>query len=506
MININLATGIYPTGQFPLDAKLYVLTLAELGDLGPSNNKAFAYYSGMKVFCLETRESYIWKTAQYFAPGGNSSPLLAEPPVTQSFTYPAGSVANGVDYSNRAYAFFLYRTAQVRQNTIDLSYLTSQNLILNGSVLWIELMEFRSTVITYRWDRTIFQAPVDPSIILQNLPTVPGDKKVYVFAIDKILNQVIVVEGIAGPNAFEPNVDFARQIRINAVTVQEGQLSPQGLSSFIIYDEYLGQPNEYDGTNATLGTPLAFDYNNDSYSGSLCCAFKSPDDFDAFRFTGPSKLYSSFDSISFYIKNANIDPSTPYYVQLSFKEALTGNLLGVEKVYSGNNGFDFNNPDWHLVNVPKNTFEDFSSVDSEYVIIEICLVRATVTKMKNSLVLIDRIMVNSGIENTQTPGSWLSLTDTFETSYNNKKGFISRTRNEQNGLELVSPVLVPINGCMVRKPNLLTSDLNILEVGDEVYFKKITNGGDPVTLIGHTYDGGDEQLFENYTQNQSIEI
>jgi len=48
------------------------------------------------------------------------------------------------------------------------------------------------------------------------------------------------------------------------------------------------------------------------------------------------------------------------------------------------------------------------------------------------------------------------------------------------------------------------TDLENLEVGDEVYFKKITNGGDPVTLVGHTYDGGDEELEASYTQNQAI--
>lgn len=46
----------------------------------------------------------------------------------------------------------------------------------------------------------------------------------------------------------------------------------------------------------------------------------------------------------------------------------------------------------------------------------------------------------------------------------------------------------------------------VLEINDIVFFKKITNLSDPLTLIGQTYDGGDDQLRANYTQNQSIDI
>jgi len=53
------------------------------------------------------------------------------------------------------------------------------------------------------------------------------------------------------------------------------------------------------------------------------------------------------------------------------------------------------------------------------------------------------------------------------------------------------------------------TDLTALEINDEVYFRKITNAGDPLTLMGQTWDGGDaaaEQLRVNYTQNQAIDI
>jgi hypothetical protein len=62
-----------------------------------------------------------------------------------------------------------------------------------------------------------------------------------------------------------------------------------------------------------------------------------------------------------------------------------------------------------------------------------------------------------------------------------------------------------INGYYLSK-GVGNVDLNALEVGDEVYYKKIDNNGDPITLVGHTYNGPDEDLESSYTQNQSISI
>lgn len=48
------------------------------------------------------------------------------------------------------------------------------------------------------------------------------------------------------------------------------------------------------------------------------------------------------------------------------------------------------------------------------------------------------------------------------------------------------------------------TDIENLEANDVVYFKPITNSGDPLTLLGYTYDGGNDQLEASYTQNQAI--
>jgi len=61
-----------------------------------------------------------------------------------------------------------------------------------------------------------------------------------------------------------------------------------------------------------------------------------------------------------------------------------------------------------------------------------------------------------------------------------------------------------IEGSWVEKDIANVSE-TVLEVGDLVYFKKISNGTDPLTLVGQTYDGGDKQLRASYTQTQAID-
>ena len=92
-----IPTGLIVPTQIPLDVKSHVSTIAELIDLGANNFKAFMYYKGLKVFCIENNNTYVWKES-----AGLTGGLL-----TNDFTYPDGIVCFGVDYSLKAYNFFL---------------------------------------------------------------------------------------------------------------------------------------------------------------------------------------------------------------------------------------------------------------------------------------------------------------------------------------------------------------------------------------------------------------
>lgn len=98
--SINLATSITVSSQLPLDGKAYFPTLSSMADLGESDYKAFIYQDSLVVECVENKEQYIWRER------------LAEDTeeiITGNYTYPAGAISNGFDYSGKIYNFFLYK-------------------------------------------------------------------------------------------------------------------------------------------------------------------------------------------------------------------------------------------------------------------------------------------------------------------------------------------------------------------------------------------------------------
>lgn len=100
MGNIDLSTGIVTIKQIPLDAKLFVKTLAELSSLGLNSNLAYKYYEKMVVFCAETDLYYQWREERSVGEVGGV--------VSPSFTYPNGISTDGVDYGLRTFNLFLF--------------------------------------------------------------------------------------------------------------------------------------------------------------------------------------------------------------------------------------------------------------------------------------------------------------------------------------------------------------------------------------------------------------
>lgn len=120
-MSLPIMNSLLVNSQLPLDDKTYKVTLAALKDLGTSNQKAFIYYEGMEVYCNENRQKYTWKEVTAEDPAG----LLATP-----FTYPSGSITNGIDYSGRKFNFIPSTLQTAKQ--VD-SKIAAANLITGGT-------------------------------------------------------------------------------------------------------------------------------------------------------------------------------------------------------------------------------------------------------------------------------------------------------------------------------------------------------------------------------------
>lgn len=65
---------------------------------------------------------------------------------------------------------------------------------------------------------------------------------------------------------------------------------------------------------------------------------------------------------------------------------------------------------------------------------------------------------------------------------------------------------VQVNNALIRKTGAIGAvNPAALQPTDLVLFKEITNAGDPITLFGYTYDGGDENLEASYSLNNAIQ-
>lgn len=93
----DISKGLRVTTMIPLDIKTRFVTLDEMKNLGEDYNRAFTYYDGLKTFCLEDRNSYIWKEVAFGEKGV----------LPQNFVYPPDTVIGDVDYSSKTFNFVI---------------------------------------------------------------------------------------------------------------------------------------------------------------------------------------------------------------------------------------------------------------------------------------------------------------------------------------------------------------------------------------------------------------
>lgn len=95
----SIFTSLENGGQGPLDSKTHFLTINEMTNLGDNNEKVFKYYEGMPAYCVENNTEYRWRER---TTNETESSLL-----NQDYVYPDGAIYDDIDYSQRAFNFFL---------------------------------------------------------------------------------------------------------------------------------------------------------------------------------------------------------------------------------------------------------------------------------------------------------------------------------------------------------------------------------------------------------------
>lgn len=122
----NIAKSLYVAGQLPLDAKTYFPTITEMQNLGVSDYKTFTYYEYMLVMCVETAQQYVWKEVDQSYTGGI---------LTSNFLYPADTISDNIDYSNRYFNFVPYTVGSPGSEPIAKPYIIYKHPNNSGDYL-----------------------------------------------------------------------------------------------------------------------------------------------------------------------------------------------------------------------------------------------------------------------------------------------------------------------------------------------------------------------------------
>lgn len=400
MANINLNTGIIPNSQIPLDAKLYFNTFESLKDLGPSNYKAFMYYKGMHVYCVETKLHYVWEEVE------NTS--LDIPSVLPAhFIYPPGSVVNGIDYSNKAYNFF-----EVATEVQDFNY----NRIISGSVYWNPPgYSYSSTPIKYVFDGQVIIAP--PTNVMLS-PSSPNLDRIDVFVVD-VEDGFKVIEGNPGESPLEPTIDFTRQLKVSAVFITRGTSEPVGATKLLIYDENEGTPSEWNASFFISGGGqglVDMESTEDPYVNHVSILAENVLSNTRLIFQHPDKVnINDLTSLQFKCKSKSLR-------KFDLSVALYNNNLKIAQylLRSGNFGFNPNiNSQYSTVDIPISVFTRMNTTNPEInkIIITVSDGNSFTSELPISF-YIDLIeLLGSGTQPLPGTNSFLDLDEVLENSF-----------------------------------------------------------------------------------------
>lgn len=216
---VNLSTSLETATQIPLDAKAYFKTLSSMTDLGANNFKAFKYYDGLLVLCIENYNQYIWRERKVTDGAG----LL-----NIDFTYPPGVVSNNIDYSNRDFNFFI------------LSETFNYNRIKSGVFNHVSGLDYSSSDITYVLNNIELTAPSTTV----SIDIADNQDRIDLVVVNQN-QQLVIVKGVPSQNPQEPTLDFQNQLRVAIIYVKENNNNPP------VVDAGLMQTIVLSGTNTT---------------------------------------------------------------------------------------------------------------------------------------------------------------------------------------------------------------------------------------------------------------
>lgn len=406
MSYINLLTGIFPTGQIPADGKAYVLTLAELMDLGANDFKAFYYYDRLEIICLQNNTKYVWREEREANEVGG---LIAT-----SFTYPANTIANEINYSGKTFNFFLTDTQTALNNLLGTRLIT-------GTVVWLSDFNFEVTPLTF-YINGVYGTSNGALITLD--ASDPVLKRFDVIKTD-VDGNITVSKGEFSSTPSIPLVNTENELVLKVIYIEAGASEPLEGFKTLVYDENVGTPNEFDASVSLNPSHADLSSTEEPNTNANHITISSSDSFGnvAILFdAGVLLSINNYDVLHFYINTSNALTNSNGILSIKLYNAnsVIGEFLLGQNTY----GWNDDQLGYHSVAIPLLLF---NATNNQFDSIEI------LSQSIDAKLLIDTInLVRGGISYRESD-SFLALIDTFN-SYEGRANKFLKVNSAGTGI------------------------------------------------------------------------
>lgn len=221
--------------------------------------------------------------------------------------------------------------------------------IISGAPVWIVgTLSFYIPVITY-WlgGNLLYTEPI--TVTLNDGDEFDPRKDVIAVTIDSTIH---VEEGIASPDPALPTLPNGNDyLQLTFVDIAAGGTVPTGASSETIYDEYVGEPNEYTVTETTGATRITLDNQVEPNTFDKCIYLVAPEDSDSITLLNDTLI------------TANPDDTLVFAIRV---EALWRNNSRMYFTFYKNGS-----PMSNSISLRRNAFGFISTLEQEYQLISI---------------------------------------------------------------------------------------------------------------------------------------
>lgn len=301
----------------------------------------------------------------------------------------------------------------------------NNSILVSGGVSWLENLTYDVSELSYYIDGN-FYTTEPTQVTLEDADPTNARIDVIYATID---GNVAVHTGTPSPNPVRPRIFSSTQILVSFVVVSAGATTPEGVSSFLVYNEDVGLPGEFNTASSVSDGTIDFASTFFPYVGSVSTALKSvvDDEWLSFKTDSPYDV-SDITTLSFQMSYMSVpDESATLVLSIWSGGSPVTNEVALKPGAFGVNGNITN--EYQLIVIP---FNDFTFESNEF-----DEIRIDVKGISDMTIFLDYIRLLSGINNAPLPGTYLALSDT-DTSYSGKAGLFPRVRENETGMDLVS--------------------------------------------------------------------